>query len=119
MGIFGGLKQGWKDGSLLANLQAAGAMAPGDHASARPILAQNARTPQERGNARAQQPKLKPTVVAPDPGTVAPARITTPRAAARAWQGLGVEGQAAFERWLNEHKLEVAARSPGDGTASP
>lgn len=44
MGLFGGIKQRWKDGSLMNGLQAAGAMAHGDYGTAAEIMARHRRS---------------------------------------------------------------------------
>lgn len=54
MGIFGKIKQNWNDGSLMAGLQAAGAIAQGDYGTAAQIQALNRDQRDERRQSEAQ-----------------------------------------------------------------
>lgn len=64
MGIFGNLKNNFKDGSLMNGLQAARAIANGDYGTAAQIQALHARTLREREEAEAREQDLRKTMAA-------------------------------------------------------
>lgn len=136
MGFFSGLKAKWKDGSLLNGLQAAGAIANGDYATAAQIKAMYAKQRDEEAERRAAQAQHQALVEAAIANGVPPeqARSLPPQTLAQivskyhgpesvspmvrdtqAWQNMTPEQKAAYGQMMTERAGPASINLPNGG----